>query len=278
MRVVVALVAVLALAAVVVSAQTVPSLADGMIVAKTMTTAKMVPRPKPKAHKKKVVLAPGEASKAAVKALPKAPKDQLIKWIRANLDGETEAGYVKIHQFLKGQLIFTFEDLLKLGPDGIRALTVNDKLRGMFVDLMINHIGKSRGVDDGMLVPTPKLVKVKSKKECPSKRPSFLQVAVNPAAPSPVGDWLRRALPDTKPLRMSRTILALERQTIRTFADLNRVGLEGVKKLLYVPDGVRTALRDAIIYHLGITDGHDDGLMVPAVRYVPPPPVKEESC
>ncbi len=61
-------------------------------------------------------------------------------------------------------------------------------------------------------------------------------------------------------------------QSIRTFADLERVGLDGVGRLLYVPDGVREALRDAIIYHIG-TQGHDDGKFVAAQRYVPPPPV-----
>ncbi len=106
----------------------------------------------------------------------------------------------------------------------------------------------------------------------------FIQVEVNGAAPSPVGDWLRRAFPETKPVTMSRTILALQRQTIRTFDDLQRVGLDGIAKLVYVPTGVRAALREAFIYQLGVSQKYDDGKPVTAVRYVPPKPVKSDDC
>jgi len=274
MRVVVAVVGVLALMAITVAAQSTAAQASlgPTVVARSMVKGKV----------KKPKLQPGAASKAAVKALPKAPKDQLIQWVRANLPGETESQYVSVHMYLNGQMIFTFEDLLGRGPDGIKALTVPEKFRNAFMDLMLKHIGTSRGVDDGMLVPTPPLVKAKPpKKACPKKdnksQPRFS--VVPPVAPNAlVGDWLRRNFEDIKPLRMSRTILALERQSIKTFTDLKRVGLNGVKRLLHVPEGVREALREAIIYELGMNNGHDDGLMVPTKAYVPPAPVKEESC
>jgi len=101
---------------------------------------------------------------------------------------------------------------------------------------------------------------------------------VNGAAPSPVGDWLRRAFPEIKPVQMSRFILALQRQTIRTFSDLKRIGVDGIKRLRYVPVGVREALHEAFIYNLGITDGHDDGRPVTATRYVPRKVVATDDC
>jgi len=240
-------------------------------------------------------LQPGEASKlaaAAVKSAKKAaPKDQLMRWIRKNSVGASEAALKKIEVYLNGQMIHTFEDLLSKGEDGIRALLVGEEWRSKFMDLLLAHIGKTRGVDDGMLVPTEALKKgynpkaPKEKKPCkhgdarqpqpaPTGAARFLAIPVNNAAPSPVGAWLRAAFPDAKPLRMSRSILALERQNIRTFADLRRVGVAGVKRLLYVPDGVREALYEAVISHIG-TEGHDDGKPVTATRYVAPKPVKE---
>ncbi len=102
---------------------------------------------------------PGEASKAAVAAVPKAPADELIKWIRVHLDGQPEATYVSIHQYLKGQTLNT----VNLGADGIRSLTFSvttpAELRDKLMELVISHIGKTTGADDGLMVPTPALVK-----------------------------------------------------------------------------------------------------------------------
>jgi len=252
-----------------------------------------------KAAAKKVALKlqPGAASKAAVAALPKAPKDELIKWVRANLIGEPESTYVKVHNYLNGQMINSIQDLVNLGATGVRALHVGSKLRFLFIELLLKHIGQTTGTDDGLMVPTPKLVKAEPpapKKKCShttepaitvtadevpapinAETARFVAISVDSAAPSPVGDWLRRAFPDVKPTLMSRTIIALQRQTIRTFADLRRVGMVGLDSLHHVPTGVRQALAEAIIYHIG-TEGHDDGKPVTATRYVAPKPVKQD--
>jgi len=224
--------------------------------------------PKPAVSKKKGVgrsVKPGASTLAAVKALPKAPKDELIKFVARKNPDLTGARLHSVHLFLKSQNLFTMEDMLGLGSDGIKALTVPDNIREQFLERMIKYIGASRKVDDGLMVPVPeglkKRVPPKEEKDCPQS-PRFLQVPVNNAAPSPVGDWLRRAYPHIKPLHMSRTILALQRQTIRTFTDLRAIAGEppafaGVDKLLYVPEGVREALREALIYHVG-EEGYDD--------------------
>ena len=245
--------------------------------AKAQAKAKAKAKDAKKAVKK---AQPGAASAAAKAALPKAPKDQLMRWVRGRAPADTtEAAFKRLELYLDGQGIHTFEDLLSRGEEGIKALIVGDKWRGEFMELLISHIGKSRGVDDGLMVPTPKLVKggIPKKKSCHRHgEPRFASVPI--PATNLVGDWLKRSFPETKPLRMSRTILALERQTIRTFADLRRVGAKGVKRLLYVPDGVREALYEAVLYHIG-TEGHDDGKFVPAKPYVPPLPTKaDDDC
>jgi len=231
-----------------------------------------------KKGEKKLKLQPGEASKAAKAAIPKAPKDQLIKWIRSRAPvGTTEADFAKLKLYLDGQLVHTFQDLLARGEEGIKSLLVGDKWRGEFMELLLQHIAKVHNADDGLMVPTHKLIKggIPKKKSCHRHgEPRFASV---PVKSNVVGDWLKRSFPDTKPLRMSRTILALERQAVKTFDDLRRLGAKGVKRLLYVPDGVRAALYEAVLYHIG-TEGHDDGNFVAARRYVPPPPVKADDC
>jgi len=279
MRVLVAMVGVVALMAIATAAQSTASQASTIapehaLPARSMVKGKVVPK-KPKGPPKAAEAA------AAAKAVPKAPKDEIIRWVRKEFPKETEGAYTQLHMYLNGQLIFTFDDLMAKGSDAVQALTIPDKFRAAFMDLMLKHIAKVHSADDGLMVPTPKLVKAAPPKPaCPKKNaaaaPRFAQVPVPPNGL--VGDWLRRNFPDIKPLRMSRTVLALERQSVKTFQDLKRVGLNGIQRLLYVPDGVREALREAVIYELGLNNGHDDGLMVPTVKYVPPAPGKEESC
>jgi len=231
------------------------------------TTVAAAAPPKPMSKKSvggKKRAKPGAATLAAVKKLPKAPKNELIEFVRRSNPDLTGARLHSVHLYLKSQNLFTMEDMLGLGSDGIKALTVPENVRHQFLERMIKYIGASRNVDDGLMVPVPEgLKKRPPPKEdfgCPT--PRFLQMPVNKAAPSPVGDWLRRAYPDTKPLHMSRTILALQRQTIRTFNDLRQIAgappaFAGIDKLLYVPEGVREALREALIYHVG-EEGYDD--------------------
>jgi hypothetical protein len=257
MRLVLAFVLVIALAAIAVEAsEDVPTVVAAAPPKPVKATKKAGRRQKP-----------GAATLAAVKKLPKAPKDELIKFVGRNNRDLTGARLHTLHLYLKSQNLFTMEDLINLGTDGIKSLAgVPENVRGQFLEHLIKYIGSSRKVDDGLMVPVPEGLKkrVPPKEEsngCP-KTPRFLAMPVNNAAPSPVGDWLRRAYPHIKPLHMSRTILALQRQTIRTFADLRVIAGQpptyaGIDKLLHVPEGVREALREALIYHIG-EEGHDD--------------------
>jgi len=261
MRLVLALVMVTALAAIAVEAQQ-----------STTLPAAAPPKPSKKTKAMKRTK-PGAATLAAVKKLPKAPKDELIKFVASQNPDLTGARLHHLHLYLKSQSLFTMEDLINAGTDGIRSLAgVPPTVRDQFIEHLIKHIGNTRKVDDGMMVPVPEgwigrvrpkvLSKPKSESDGCPKTPRFLQVSVNNAAPSPVGDWLRRAYPHIKPLHMSRTILALQRQTVRTFDDLRVIAgepprFDGIDKLLHVPEGVREALREALIYHIG-EEGHDD--------------------
>jgi len=249
----------------------------------TAMTTEAVPPPKPapktvggtKKNSKK--MKPGAATLAAVKKLPKAPKDELIKFVKSNNADLTGARLHTLHLYLKSKMLFTMEDLINLGSDGIKELAgVPQNVRDQFLEHLIKYIGTTRKVDDGMLVPVPQGLKKNypkpEPKGCP-KAPRFLQVPVNNGAPSPVGDWLRRAYPHIKPLHMSRTILALQRQTIRSFADLRVIAgdppsFPGIDKLLYVPEGVREALREALIYHIG-EEGYDDHKPVAVIANPP---------
>jgi len=210
------------------------------------------------AGKKKRVTEPG----ALLKPLTAQSKDkeQLIKWLRANSPDLIGAELKKIHLFLNGQLLFTFEDLTKLGPEGVASLSVSPKIKSKFKDLLIAHIGQTRGVEDGLMVTVPLYTKpVFVKDDCKDENAArFAQVAPETS----VGDWLSRMFPDTPKLQMTRAILDIKRQTIESFSDLHRVGLAGVAKLLYVPAGMREKLREAIIWHIGVTGGHDDQQMV----------------
>jgi len=264
MRLVLAFVVVIALSAM-AAVEAVPA---APAPAKTVVAAK--------SKKRSASAKPGAASLAAVKKLPKAPKTELRDFVRANNPSFTGARVHSIYLYLKSQQLFTLEDLLKLSSDGIRALTVPEAVRIQFTEELIKHIAKTRNVDDGLPVYMPQGMKKSVPPTvdgfgCPIV-PRFAQIPVNNAAPSPVGDWLRRAYPTIKPLQMSRSILALQRQTVRSFADLRAIAgdpplFEGIDKLLYVPVGVREALREALLYHIG-TEGYDDGKPV----YVVPNP------
>jgi hypothetical protein len=75
-----------------------------------LATKQKIAREKRAAKKAKALAAakhPGAASKAITAAKPKAPRDELIKWVRSHLIGVPEAEYVKIHQYLKGQVCTT---------------------------------------------------------------------------------------------------------------------------------------------------------------------------
>jgi len=219
---------------------------------------------------KKRVSEPGALLPPAQK--PSPDKEQLIKWLRANSPGMIEAELKKLQLYLNGQLLFTFEDLIKLGPDGVKSLPISPKIRAQFTDLLVAHIGQTRGVDDGLMVAVPPYTKppwMLKKEDCKDdENPRFVGVAPPPGAT--VGDWLRRMFPDTPKLKMERAIRDINRQSIVTFTDLNRVGLSGVAKMLYVPGDMREKLREAIFWHLGVAGGHDDELMVPYVELKKP--------
>jgi len=249
-----------------------------------LAAARPPPKPAPKTvggskKKQKKSGKPGAATLAAVAKLRVAPKDELIKFVASQNSDLTGARLHTLDLYLRSQNLFTLEDLTNLGSDGVKSLAgVPENVRNQFLEHLIKYIGTSRKVDDGMMVPVPEGLKKrpppKEEKACPKAPPRFLQVAVNNAAPSPVGDWLRRAYPHIKPLHMSRTILALQRQTIRTFSDLRVIAgtppsFPGIDKLLYIPEGVREALREALIYHVG-EEGYDDHK---PVTVLPNPPL-----
>jgi len=269
---VVALVALLAVLACIEAAPVVsPAAPAASVVPVGGSTLSPKAPPSPKKMSKKKKETPGAATlRAAAKAAaaPKASKDELKKWVRENSPELTpgQLDLVDIY-FDRVRLIHTIDEMLALGPEGIDELLVPDTVRDRFKDLLVKRIGR-QGFDDGMMVTVPKYVPPKDKDGCPR----FL--AVNNAAPSPVGDWLRRSFSDVKPVVMSRAILALQRQTIRTFDDLIRVAGDtpaygGIDTLVNVPTGLREALREALIYHVG-TQGHDDGKPVYVAGHTPP--------
>jgi len=228
------------------------------------------------------------AAEAHVQDSAVAPtKTQLIDWIRSAFTFEElpRSQLKKIQLYLNGQLLNSFEDVVKLGPDGVRALTVPKKIRALLWERLVHHIGVSQEFDDQRMVTVPEIKPPAKKSKCFSVSndlaPKHLQMRFASDATansnanadvnerSLVGDWLRRMFPDVPALKMTRAIKALKRQTITTFADLRRVGVNGVAALLHVPGGVREKLHEAILWDLGVAGGHDDERMVP---YIEPKP------
>jgi len=200
-------------------------------------------------------------------------REELIKFIRANSPKLLESKLKMIQIYLNGQMLWTFEDLVKLGPEGVKALQVPAAVRAQFTDLLIAHIAKTRpGVDDGLIVYVPLYKKPVPIDYCPDPDDSFSlhRFASGITPETSVGDWLRRMYPGIKPIKMTRAIQDLKRQTIVTFADLNRVGVAGVAKLLYVPKGMREALHEAVLWHLGVSDGYDNQLLEPYIEMKKP--------
>jgi hypothetical protein len=87
-----------------------------------------------------------------------------------------------------------------------------------------------------------------------------------------VGDWLRSTYPEIAAPKMTRAIKALSRQSVVTWADLHRIGLNGVEALLHVPAGLREKLREAIIFNIGDAGKHDDGRFEPYAEPKKPKP------
>jgi len=203
-------------------------------------------------------------------AKAQASKTQLIDYLRETMPSELSSVQLqRLQVYLNGQMLWTFDDITKLGPEGLKQLAVNKRIRQQFQNVIIKHIGMTEGVDDQRMVTVPKPKPPAKKDDCyvdPNPYARFMQSV---DGRSSVGEWLRRMYPDVKPAKMTRVIKALGRQSIKTFDDLNSVGVSGVRKLLYVPAGVRDKLYEAIIWHLGVAGGHDDERPVTAIDPTP---------
>jgi len=121
---------------------------------------KMVPVPKRKHKKSKIVDDCGALSLLEIEAAAEAEAEAGVT-LSTPLGGYLVDKYPEDRKKLKpiikkleGQMITNFKALAALGGDGIEALTIPKKYRRVLKDALVTHIGRKHRVSDRM-VPVP---------------------------------------------------------------------------------------------------------------------------